>query len=511
MSSDNRFIGYKWLANTFGLPFNHYHESQVGRRLKQSERPDGSILDEYTTQYYPGDRIIDHIQFGLKYEGLYLGLLQNVFRRMDAAEIADFINQSPSGKYARQIGFLYEFLTGQALSGVTGLAGNYVDIADPELYIVPDGENIPKWRIRNNLPGDARFCPLVRKTDLTTYYLPVDFSMHIRESYADVDPRIFRRAVNYLYFKETKSSNEIEHERPGTKREERFVELLRHAGSVGLDYRLTETGLAECQQAITDERFNRDTFRGDQNYVGESGPYGMRPFIHLIGMPPQYVDDAMTGLHDYQQRTAGMNTIVRAATLSFAFVFIHPFDDGNGRVHRFLINDVLSSDGLLDRGVILPVSAVMVRASHHYDEILESFSVPLVKAARYDLDNDHNLTVLNPEEIEHFYRYPDLTRQVEYLFKVVDETIRVDLVDEIKAIISFDRLREKLKNIVDMPSRETELLMKLLHQNDGKLSAGKRKRHFLFLDDAEVADIEEAYHQAFSQQGEDEDDGLGPR
>lgn len=33
-----------------------------------------------------------------------------------------------------------------------------------------------------------------------------------------------------------------------------------------------------------------------------------------------------------------------SAVASFGFVYIHPLADGNGRVHRFLINDVLRRD-----------------------------------------------------------------------------------------------------------------------------------------------------------------------
>lgn len=34
--------------------------------------------------------------------------------------------------------------------------------------------------------------------------------------------------------------------------------------------------------------------------------------------------------------------VVEAACRSFAFVFIHPFGDGNGRIHRLLLHNVLA-------------------------------------------------------------------------------------------------------------------------------------------------------------------------
>ena len=31
-----------------------------------------------------------------------------------------------------------------------------------------------------------------------------------------------------------------------------------------------------------------------------------------------------------------MDPIVAAAVLAFGFVYVHPFEDGNGRIHRYL-------------------------------------------------------------------------------------------------------------------------------------------------------------------------------
>jgi Fic family protein len=37
-----------------------------------------------------------------------------------------------------------------------------------------------------------------------------------------------------------------------------------------------------------------------------------------------------------------------------AFVYIHPFDDGNGRLHRYLIHHVLSRTRFTPAGLVLP-------------------------------------------------------------------------------------------------------------------------------------------------------------
>jgi hypothetical protein len=83
----------------------------------------------------------------------------------------------------------------------------------------------------------------------------------------------------------------------------------------------------------------------------------------------------------------------RKSPLSFGFVFIHPFIDGNGRLHRLLIHNVLSQRGVTPAGVVAPVSAVMLADRASYDAALETFSKPLLELVDYELVEDGSLTV----------------------------------------------------------------------------------------------------------------------
>ena len=65
--------------------------------------------------------------------------------------------------------------------------------------------------------------------------------------------------------------------------------------------------------------------------------------------------------------------------LSFAFVYIHPFQDGNGRIHRFLIHYALASFHFTPEGIVFPISAAIARDTQKYTKVLEAFSKPLLE------------------------------------------------------------------------------------------------------------------------------------
>src|SRR5674476_1016519 len=82
--------------------------------------------------------------------------------------------------------------------------------------------------------------------------------------------------------------------------------------------------------------------------------------IHYICPPPIILGTLMNGLKETAEKTTGIYPEIRAAIIAFRFVFIHPFEDGNGRLHRFLIHDILVHDGIVPQGLIIPVSAHML-------------------------------------------------------------------------------------------------------------------------------------------------------
>tara|TARA_R110002096_G_scaffold316010_9_gene510347 strand:- start:550 stop:2034 length:1485 start_codon:yes stop_codon:yes gene_type:complete len=489
-------LGYTWLIPHFQLKTRPLrHSSFIGTRRALKERADGSVEELYVKRYDPGNGPLDHLVFALKYDGLDLDILRKVFGQISPKEVAEFVARTPTGKFARQIGFWFEMLTGQEVPLNEKLIGNYTPLLDPKRYVVASKPvRNARWRIANNAIGDQRFMPVIRRTEAIRAIEETDWKGIISEAVRPFPEDVLRRALSYLYFKETKSSFAIEREEPGSGRTERFVTLLHRAGSE--DHPLSEDTLTHLQNAILDERYHEKGYRTSQNYVGET-TVNFREIIHLIGSPPVLVRDVMEGLEGYFAASRSVHPILRAAAISFPFVFIHPFEDGNGRIHRYLIHDVMARGGIGGEGLILPVSAEILADMKAYDTCLERFSKPLLSVAEYELNTRQEMTVENPSEIEGFYRYPDVTPQAEYLANMVSQAITKSLPEEIGFLEKLDRARQAMREIVDMPDRKRESLLMRLHRNKGKIARRRREGEFKELTDEEVEQIEEAFLEAF--------------
>ena len=176
-----------------------------------------------------------------------------------------------------------------------------------------------------------------------------------------------------------------------------------------------------------------------------------------------------------------------AAVLGFAFVFLHPFDDGNGRVHRFLLHAILAQTGFAPQGLIFPVSAVMLKRQNEYDKILETFSNRVMPLLDYDISGDGEVTVHN--DSRDFYRAIDYTPMVEYFQQVIVQTIQTEWKAELDYLKRYDRIRFGMRRVVDMPEKSANQFIRFVQQNGGSLSKAKRG-HFPELTDDEVARLE---------------------
>jgi hypothetical protein len=492
--------GYTALMERFGLEaIPNWHRSFVSSATTHRLESDTEGIEEtYISRYWPGDAAGDHLEFALKYDGTNLGILAELFEKIPVEELLSHIRSKPTGKYARRIWFLYEFLTGRRLALADLTTGNYVDLLDPDdYYTVSSVQQVRRQRINNNLLGDARLCPVIRRTDALRAYEAVDLAGRCQRVVASYTSEQLKRALSYLYTKETKSSFEIEHIKPSATRIERFVALLHLAER---DDFCEKNRLIDLQNQIVDPRFRESDYRTVQNYVGEAVAW-REERVHYACPKPNDLPELMEGLiaTNHRMNAGRVSAVIQATVIAYQFVFLHPFEDGNGRIHRFLIHNVLAHRGFTPKGVLFPVSAVMLKYPLEYDASLEAFSRPLMKLVEYSLDEQGQMTVQS--DTAKWYRYLDLTRQAEMLFKFIEQTIETELVAELSFLAKYDAAKRAIQAVVDMPDRQIDLLIRFCLQNQGRLSQSKRASHFGFLSDEEIQRIEQACHAAY--QGDD--------
>lgn len=247
---------------------------------------------------------------------------------------------------------------------------------------------------------------------------------------------------------------------------------------------------------IGDARFVKLGLRDEGGFVGEHDRYSGSPLPDHVSARHQDLQSLLQGIVEYDQ-IAGrgqLDPVVAAAIEAFGFVYIHPFEDGNGRIHRWLIHHILAASGFAPKGLAFPVSAVMLREIDEYRRVLESYSKPLLEQIEWAPTEAGNVEVLN--ETASWYRFFDATAHAEFLYHCVETTIARDLPEEIAWLERYDRFAAEVTRIVDMPARKLSLLHKLLAQNDGRLSKNKRNTDFLALSDEEVERIESVFREA---------------
>ena len=447
----------------------------------------------YTPRHEPAGDLAGQLTFALKYEGVDLAVLQRLFAATGPGPIEAMVRATPTGAYARRLWFLYEWLSGARLALPDAATGASVAVVDAGRQWTVEGISVRRQRVRNNLPGTPAFCPMIFLTPALRAAMARDAAAAARAALADLPADIVARTAAFLLLKDSRSSFAIEGEHPPQDRIQRWGRAIGEAGRRPLD--LDEL-LRLQRMVIGDSRFVRLGLRRDGGFVGEHDRDTGLPLPDHISARPEDLPALMDGLLAFDRRM-GRNgdAVLTAAALAFGFVYIHPFEDGNGRLHRYLIHHVLAERGFNPPGLVFPVSAVIFDRIADYRRTLESTSSGLLPLIRWQPTDSGNVRVLG--DTGYLYRFFDATPHAEFLYDCVLRTIDVDLPAETRFLTRHDRFKRRVADMIDMPDRLADLLFRFLHQNGGSLSRRAREKEFAALTDDEVVRTEAAYGEAF--------------
>ncbi len=451
----------------------------------------------YTPRYSPKDSIGGHLTFALKYEGVNLAILNALLQKIETRQIIDIVQKEPIGRYSRLIWFFYEWLTEEKILDLPdAITGNFVTALNPKNYYVGPSIISKRHRVKNNLPGVKNFCPLVRKTEKLEQYISQNLKELAHEKTKAIHPDVLIRAAAFLLLKDSRASFAIEGEQPGKNRAERWGKAICKAGQAPL----TPQEFERLQNiVIEDTRFVKMGFRTEGGFIGTHDRIASSPvpIPEHISARWQDVDILIKGLieADERLRKSEIDPIIAATIIAFGFVFIHPFQDGNGRLHRYLIHHVLNERGFSPDGIIFPVSAAILGSIKEYKSALESYSKARLDLVEWHPTENGNVEVLN-KTID-LYRYFDATIHAEFLYDCVYHTITEILPEEVLYLRRYDEMKGAINERFDMPDHLADLLIRFLEQNRGNLSNRAKEKEFNALSAEETLGLENLYKTIF--------------
>jgi hypothetical protein len=488
-----RLVGAAALVHEFAIAAPVRRPGGVNEQHVRGSRRVEDGWTVFDKRYWPGDDLGAHLEFFLKHEDVDLLILKRIFDVVPKPEIEKIVRAAPTALHVRRAWYLYETLTGRTLDVPDAPRVNATDLLDPRAYFTGKPRLSKRHRVRDNLLGAGRYCPIIRRTEALERYLALDLAARARGTVGRTGGHLVARAASFLLLADSRASFQIEGERPPRNRLERWGRAVLQTGK----NRLTLDEIIRLQGVlIEDTRFVRVGLRPDGVFLGARDDLG-DPLPEFIGARAQDLGDLMAGLLEANDRMRddGLDPVLQAAATAFGFVYVHPFEDGNGRLHRCLVHHVLAERRFTPASMVFPVSSVMLDRIDDYRTTLQAHSRPLMPFIEWRPTPDRNVEVLN--DTADLYRYFDCTAAAEFLFACVRRTVDEDLPREIDYLRRHDQAVQRIMEAVEMPDRVAENLVMFIRQNKGTLSKKRRESEFNELREDEVRLIEGIVRDAF--------------
>lgn len=435
-----------------------------------------------------------HLAFALKWEPLDLGVLHAWFTVAGQDIVRDWVKAHSTSAHARRAWFLYEWLTGKELDLPSAPKVRAIPVVDASRqFALATPVRSSRHATWDNLPGPPDFCPLVRRTPALEAFAARGLDRVSREIIERTHRNLSHRAAAFLLLNDSRASFAIESEPADHRRSSRWARAIARAGTE----RLTTERLLELQAELVDPRFTRLGLRREGGFVGQHDRRTAEPLPDHLSAKPDDLVRLVEGMVAFAERAAaaGLDPIASAAALAFGFVYVHPFEDGNGRIHRWLIHQSLARAGYSPPGVVFPISAAILRHLDTYRGVLESRSKPLLDLIAWRPTPSGNVEVTGDSAA--FYRYFDATAHAEFLAACVAETVDEDLPREIRHLRAFDAFATGAQEIADLPARQVDLLHRFLVQGQGRLSRRAIEQEFAGITAEEVAALEALHRTCF--------------
>ncbi len=194
---------------------------------------------------------------------------------------------------------------------------------------------------------------------------------------------------------------------------------------------------------------NRGVFRDHDDMQIVSGSIGKEK-IHYVAIPHKQIASSVELLIEYINGSTE-NFIVKSAVAHLWFESIHPYDDGNGRIGRAIVNYILAKDGGLDNRYYSISSAINQDRKGYYDT----------------LEQTQNL-FYNPNL--------DITKWIVWHTKSIKESIDISL-ENIEKVIKKTRFYDKIRYI-KLNEKQNKVINRLLDAGEGNFEGGLTNKKY---------------------------------
>ena len=501
MSITDKPLGYAWIEKYTGLssliqqsyytPRHFLAETRREKEMLSQKEDITSVWSQNLLDAYPKMDLVDHMCYALKNEGIDLSLLSAVFPIFGEAErkkIADIISETPKSRdsSARKLGYMYEAIAQKEIpldSGTLLKTGYDLLFSPNEYYTAQTPNNISaKYKITDNAIGDvATLCPIIRRTRDLEYHCGNNYMQPISEFIENIDSDIIIKACDRIAKGETQHSYIYEKDTKDAKtRIEKFKEAMLGMDT-GLDYTL-EDNLVKLQNTIA-SKYKQDTaYRDYQNFIGSF--VGARPYVSYLPIRPGLLRGYMGELNKLYRKMSspdcGIDPILAGSVISCYFVLAHPFADGNGRISRFLAQNVWMKRGY-NGNLIIPISEALAcgkEVKKDYIEALSNITAPMMKRVEYSIAHrvDGEYEYFEPEVTKcdiRTYAYPDLTAYCTTMYDLVKDATQLYMPQAIIKTQIIDRIKKSLGEVAG--EKRIGKLVDMCMIGDGVLSKNKRR------------------------------------
>lgn len=474
-------IGYEYLLSRIDIPMMPLGQpARIKPVTRVASMPDLLAIPRHVA---PGDdSILSHVLFALRYETIQIPILEQALRFVVPSDLVAALNQQPQAGYLRRAAYLWEKANAQPLAlpiGTTG--GNYLEIFDPKKYYTGQvWERSQKYRVVFNGIGPYEYCPVVKR-DTALENAGADILGRLHAWVGDPNNAgLLDRVVSWAYLSETRDSYAIENEVPSPDKEQAFLQAMAHLRD---KTPLSEEYLVQLQNTVISNPLQAEVqFRTTQNRLQRGGRGAAA--VRYVPPPPDNMMALMNGFMRMANAQDNVPPLVKAALVSFGFVFIHPFIDGNGRLSRLLAHHTLHMKGVLPdvKGspAILPLSVAMKTSEKGYLSALEAFSQPAraLWGVTHISDSDF---VFNFNSSPSIYAHWSGQKAAEYVTGCASEALTQSLIEEAAYLQCYDHAFKAIDAAYDLPNKTINLLIQWIHQNGGSMPERRKNAQELML------------------------------